>query len=253
MVKGDHHSKMKKPKSKTTSGSGRRIPIDKLLTYWIDLSKRPTLTREDFRTFVHMTEKTLDYFFEYYGWHRSIDVEIAKDKFFRSPFSLVTYQKDFLEKVFETPQLSARSYNMMKEYAKKFIPRIKKCFGQQLVHSQSEKTPLQDAEYLISLSTKLTYRRAAGNIASNHIAELLIRLSKFAKHERFKADIDTLYANLKKRTTNSKLRSFLTKSYRRFEDADKTRNRCAHVNEGEPTRQEIEQSVALARLLQKFV
>jgi len=62
-----------------------------------------------------------------------------------------------------------------------------------------------------------------------------------------------LYDNLKNRTNNRKLKTFLTRSYQRFKDADKTRNRCAHINEGEPTQQEIEQSISLARLLQRFV
>ena len=43
------------------------------------------------------------------------------------------------------------------------------------------------------------------------------------------------------------------RSYRRFEDAAKTRNRCAHVNQGEPTLQEVKQSIELAGLLQRFV
>jgi hypothetical protein len=240
-------------KSKAVSGSSRRIPIDELLTYWTNLSKRPTLTREDFRTFVQMTEKTLDYFFEYYGWFRPSDVQIAKDKFFRAPYSLVWYQRDITKKVLESPRLSDHYYNLMKEYAKKFIPRIKKCFAQQLARSQIEKTPLQDAEHLLSLSTKLTYRWAAGIIVSNHIAILLIRLSNYTKGERFRDDIITLRDNLKNRTKNLTLKRFLQRSHRRFEDADKTRNRCAHVNEGEPTRQEIEQSISLARLLQEFI
>jgi hypothetical protein len=248
--------KMKKRKGKTTGGSSRRkqlIPINELLVYWIELSKRPTLTREEFRVFVQMADETLQYFAEYYGWYCGRHIEEAKDKFFKRVYSLVWWQKDILEDVFKSPRLIDRHYNLMKEYAKKFIPRIKNCFEQQLALCQSEKTPLQDAEYLISLSTKVTYRRAAGIIASNHIAELLIRLSKFTKREKFKDDIDSLYANLKNRTANSESKRFLKSSYRRFEDADKTRNRCAHVYEGEPTHQEIEQSIALARLLQKFV
>ena len=44
-----------------------KIPIDKLLAYWVDLSKRPTLTREDFRTFVRMAEQTFRHFQEFYG------------------------------------------------------------------------------------------------------------------------------------------------------------------------------------------
>jgi hypothetical protein len=104
---------------------------------------------------------------------------------------------------------------------------------------------------LISSSKKLTHRWAAGIIASNHITTLLIRLSNYRPSEKAADDIKTSHAKLKNR--NPKLKRFLEKSYRRFEDADKTRNRCAHINEGEPTQQEIEQSISLARLLQKFV
>ena len=140
----------------------------------------------------------------------------------------------------------------MKDTAKNFIHRIKKWFAADIVASIERKTPLQDAEDLLASSGKLTYLWAAGIIASNHLATLLIQLSAFRTGEKYKDDISTLYANLKNRTTNQKLSTFLTRSYRRFEAADKLRNRCAHVIEGEPTKQEIEQSIALARLLQKY-
>jgi hypothetical protein len=120
------------------------------------------------------------------------------------------------------------------------------------VLSHVEKTPLQDAEHLISTSNKLTYKWAAGIIVFNHIASVLIRLSKFSRNEKFNDDINTLYENLKNKTSDIKLKRFLVRSYRRFEDANKTRNRCAHINEGAPTRQEIEQAISLARLLQAF-
>jgi Uncharacterized conserved protein (DUF2075) len=164
-----------------------------------------------------------------------------------------TLQDEISKKVGKSGQLSDHDYAQMKDLAKKFIPRLKKCFGQQLAITHIDKTPIQDAETLISSSTKLTYRWAAGIIASNYIAALLIRLSYFTKGEKFTDDISSLYANLKNKAKNPKLKRFLTKSYRRFEDADKTRNRCAHINEGEPTRQEIEQSISLARLLQRFI
>jgi hypothetical protein len=140
-------------------------------------------------------------------------------------------------------------YALVKDVAKKFIPRIKKCFGQDIVAAINSKTPLQDAETLLASSTKLTYRWAAGIITSNHLANVLIQLSA----EKNTDDITTLYDRLKNRTTNRKLKTFLTRSYRRFEDADKLRNRCAHVIEGEPTKQEIEQSIQLTRLLQKHM
>jgi hypothetical protein len=237
---------MSKSKAQRTQ-SKRRVPIDKLLAYWIDLSKRPNLTYEDFLAFLRMTEETYQYFRQYY------DGYVERDKFINGLSFLIHWPEKYFREVFQTQRLTPRVHVSMKDTAKKFIPRIKKYFGQQLTLSHLEKTPLQDAEDLISSSTKLTYRWAAGIIASNHIALLLIRLSNFKRGEKFNDDIDKLHANLKNRTKNSKLRRFLVKSHRRFEDTDKTRNRCAHVNEGEPTRQEIEQLISLGRLLQRFV
>jgi hypothetical protein len=153
----------------------------------------------------------------------------------------------------ERKRLSNNDYALMKDQAKKFISRIRKCFGQDIVVAIDKKTPLQDAETLLAYSTKLTYRWAAGIITSNHIATILIQLSRFRTGEKYKDDIKSMSDNLKNRTTNQKLRTFLIRSHRRFEDADKLRNRCAHVIEGDPTKQEIEQSIALARLLQKYV
>jgi hypothetical protein len=148
--------------------------------------------------------------------------------------------------------LGNNAYALMKDVAKTFIHRIKKWFAAGIVAAIDKKSPLEDAEHLLASSAKLTYLWAAGIIASNHLATVLIQLSAFRTGERYKDDIITLYANLKNRTTKRKLKTFLTRSHRRFEDADKLRNRCAHVIEGEPTKQEIEQSIALARLLQKF-
>ena len=236
---------MSKSKTQRTE-SKRRAPIDKLLAYWIDLSKRPKLTYEDFREFLRMSEETLQYFRAHY--------DIERDKFLRGLSIRIRWPQLYFNEVHETKRLAPHVYVSMKDTAKKFIPRIKKYFEEQLALSHVEKTPLQDAEHLIASSTKLTYRWAAGIIASNYITTLLIRLSNFKRGVKFKDDIiKTFYANLKSTTKNSKLREFLDKSYRRFEDADKTRNRCAHVNEGEPTVEEIKQSISLGRLLQRFV
>ena len=141
----------------------------------------------------------------------------------------------------------------MKDVAKKFIRRIKECFGQDLVVAIKKKSPLQDAETLLAYSSKLTYRWAAGIITSNHIATILIQLFRFKSGEKRTDDIKALYDSLKNRTTNRNLKLFLVRSFRRFEDANKLRNRCAHVLEGEPMKQEIEQSIKLAQLLQKYV
>jgi predicted transcriptional regulator len=117
-----------------------------------------------------------------------------------------------------------------------------------------DRTPLEDSEYIIKQSNKITYRWASGIISSNYISILLTKLIKKDTIKDTKTDdIKTLYDTLKNNTKNDKLKQFLTKSYRRFEDSDKTRNRCAHVIEGEPTVHEIKQSISLAILLQRYL
>jgi|SRR6516225_5705733 hypothetical protein len=49
-------------------------PIDELLNYWIDISKRPTLTLEDYALFFERAKATMAYFEEVY--------DVSRDKFF---------------------------------------------------------------------------------------------------------------------------------------------------------------------------
>ena len=223
-----------------------RIAIDKLLDYWLEISKRQPLTLADYRQFFARAEFTMRYFAEFYGWVRLKHVQ-QSEKFFQTVHFLV-WNKDNYLKAVKGNTLSNQEYVLVKNIAKKFIPRIRRCFGQGIVAATNTKTPVQDAETLLKLSSKLTHRWAAGIVASNHIANLLIKLSGPTKTD----DIKTLYANMTNKTANQKLKKFLQTSYSRFDGADKTRNRCAHVNLGEPTKQEIEQSISLARLLQKY-
>jgi hypothetical protein len=182
--------------------------------------------------------------------------DASRDKFLQR-VQIILYAQDTLDGLLKPARqrrgLSNLDYSLMKDWAKKFISRIKEGFPLDIVAAIKTKTPLQDAETLLAYSTKLTYRWAAGIIVSNHIATLLIKLSRFRTGEKHTDDITTLYANLKNRTTNRKFKTFLIRSYRRFEDADKLRNRCAHVIEGEPTKHEIDQSITLARLLQTYM
>jgi hypothetical protein len=213
-----------------------RIPINDLFDYWVDISKRPAFTKEDYALFFERAEITIAHFSKFYP--------LMRDRFLEGIKALPLFRDGLLKEASKNNRLVH-----MKDTAKKFIPRIKKWFEADIVDAISKKTPLQDAEALLATSTKLTYRWAAGIIISNHLALLLIQLSRFGGKPT--DDIKTLYDNLKTKATNPKLKTFLVRSYRRFEDADKLRNRCAHVIEGEPTKQEIEQSIALARLLQK--
>ena len=228
----------------------KQMPIDELLNYWKKLSKTRTIAPKDVSEFIRMIENTLLHFGEHYRWRRSRDI---KDKFLEGASFLVFQKEAILKKVRQRAKLDNQSYNLIKDVAAKFSAKIKKDFAQDIEISKLEKTPAQDSEQLISTSGKLSYKWGAGIIISNHIALQLARLLKVKKGEKFKDDILALYMKLKGRTTDSRLKRFLEKSYRRFEDADKTRNRCAHVNEGEPTLQEIRQSIELSRLLQRFV
>jgi hypothetical protein len=229
-----------------------RIPIGELLDYWIDISKRQNLTVKDFEVFLKRVAATMEYFEESYG-NRSP----MPDKFLKQMhYMLHLFRDGLLKAVTEAATergLSDRDYVYTKDVAKKFIRRIKERFSRDIVAAINTKTPLQDAEAILGQSNKLTYRWAAGIVVSNHIASLLIQLCRFRTGEKYKDDIRTLADNLKNRATNRKLKTFLTRSHRRIEDADKLRNRCAHVIDGEPTKQEIQQSIAFARLLQKYI
>ena len=243
----DPPRRIKFARPKASRGQRRRIPIDQLYEYWIDLSKRPTLTYKDYARFFDRAEVTMAHFDNFYGDGR----RYRADPFFQSIKFLPLIRKGALEAE-QKEGISNNAYAHMKDVAKKFASRIRKCFGRDIVAAVDRRTPAQDAEAILAQSAKLTYRWAAGIVISNHIANILIKLSSF-QGEKYTDDINTLAANLKKRTRDEKLRSFITRGFRRFEAADKLRNRCAHVTQGEPTKQEVEQSISLARLLQRFV
>src|SRR6516165_2450233 len=190
-----------------------RIPIDELLNYWIDISKRPRLTPEDYAlSFDRMTD-TMTYFGELYGWYRLKHVETSRDKFFQGVTWLVWKKNDLKKLAIERGHLANHEYAQMKDVAKNFIPRIKKCFGQELVVAIDKKTPLQDAKAILDLSSKLTHRWAAGIIASNHLAATLIQLSRFGSGEKYTDEIKTLYDNLKKKNNKPKAQSISSQKF----------------------------------------
>src|SRR5262249_61550619 len=161
-----------------------RIPISELLDYWIDISKRPTLTIEDFALFFERAEDSIEYFTEFYGSYW-----LNQDSFFANINYRVWMKDDLLNAVTERKRLSNNDYAYIKSTAKKFIPRIRKCFGQDIVTAIDRKTPLQDAEAILDLSSKLAYRWAAGIVVSNHIVTVLIQLSRFRIGEKYTDDI----------------------------------------------------------------
>src|SRR5262245_6890987 len=168
-----------------------RIPIDELLDYWIDISRRPTLTVEDFALFFERAKDSIEYFAEFYGSYR-----LNQDSFFVNINYRVWMKDDLLKAAIKRKQLSNNDYAYMKSTAKTFISRIRKCFGQDIVTAIDRKTPPQDAVAILDLSSKLTYKWAAGIVVSNHIAAVLIQLSRFRSGEKYTDDIKTLYDNL---------------------------------------------------------
>jgi hypothetical protein len=181
------------------------LPVLTNLGIWVDISKRPTLTVEDYFLFFDRAEASMEYFAEFYEWRRPKHVHVS-EKFFQRIDFMIWQKNGFLKKI-KGDRLSNQQFLFMKDTAKKFITRIKKCFGQDIVAAINAQTPLRDAETILAYSTKLTYRRAAGIIASSHISTLLIQLSGFRAQEECKDDdITKLHANLKNGTTNRKLK-----------------------------------------------
>ena len=185
-----------------------RVPIDDLLIYWTVISKRPTLTLEDYALFFDRAKATVTHFSEAYPR--------MSERFFDRIHYMVFERNRLLKAATGKHRLANFAHAQMKDVAKKFIPRIKKWFAADIVAAIDRKTPLRDAETLLVSSTKLSYRWAAGIVVSNHIAILLIQLSHFRSGEKYRDDIRTLADNLKNRTRNQKLKTFLSRSHRKL-------------------------------------
>ncbi|HEX8459219.1 MAG TPA: hypothetical protein VF656_18140 [Pyrinomonadaceae bacterium] len=223
------------------------IKIQKLLTYWESLKGKGELNVTDFEGFIKKLNQTLKIFQTYRPQ--------VKDAFLsRAVLFWGMWENEVLASLKGKTSLPDSQFSLMKKYSRNFIRLIRKHFERSLIRAITIKTPIEDAEDILAISSKRTYKAMAGITISNHIAELLIQIAGKQKLTIPSTDdINTLYTNVKNKTTDQRIKKFLTRSYRRFEDADKTRNRCAHINEGEPTKQEIEQSISLAKLLAKLV
>lgn len=217
--------------------------VEQLLDYWKALAKKGALTVKDFDEFRKKVTESRKLWYKYYAQIRN--------KFLNRDTATLM----FVVSGNKRGELPDNMFVLMKEWSKKFISRFEKYFEPALTRNIRGKSVIEDSEDILERSSKVSYRWASGIIISNHIATVLTKLiNKTTKKKKVKADdIMQLYDVLRKNTNRSKLRIFLVKSYRRFEDADKTRNRCAHTNEGKPTKQEIEQSISLAKLLQRYL
>lgn len=224
--------------------------IYQLLLYWKNLNKQKQLYLDDYITFNKKSDESFLLFVKYYPR--------IQDSFIRRGYLMsgLLSTKDAISKIKSTHTvLSNNEYIRMKDWSKKFITRFNKYFELALFKEIQRRSEIEDSRDILYESTKLTYKWASGIIISNYIASIMMRLIKRTTGLRRVQtdDISTLYELLRSKTKNSKLKNFLKRSYRRFEDADKLRNRCAHIDEGEPTKQEIEQSISLAQLLKKYL
>src|SRR5262249_44618506 len=106
--------------------------IDELLAYWIDISKRPTLTVEDFRLFFDRADATVAHFSESYP--------LMRNKFFERLQVMKLLRDGLPEDATEKNRLTNNAYASMKDVAKKFIHRIKSYFAAEIVASIDRKT-----------------------------------------------------------------------------------------------------------------
>lgn len=217
-----------------------------LYDYWKKLARRYTFSIAEYIEFGTKNEETLELFEKYFR-------EITKEKFFeQASYVLFEVSKKYTrDTVFKWKKLPDAKNTLIKRLAQGYSSRIKKHFYLVLHRNIQSKSKIEDSESILEVADKLSYRWAAGIIISNYIASLLISLLKKENIKFNSDDIDHLYTILKGKTKNTKLKTFLGRNYRRFENADRTRNRCAHIIEGDPTKSEVQGSIDLAKILVK--
>jgi len=116
----------------------------------------------------------------------------------------------------------------------------------------STTSPIQDAEYVLSISGKNSLLQASGIIVSNYIASLLTDLLEKENIKFNSDDIIHLKDTLIDKSAILKLKEFLRKSHRRVENAHNVRNRSAHIDRAKLTRIEVEHAIEFAKLLRDF-
>lgn len=230
----------KKIPSKVTLKDSNKI--ESLFNYWKKLSTKKTFFVKEYIDFLMKNSDSLKLFKKYRPYF--------KNKFIKGAeiITLVdTRSYDFSK----WESLPENYIMLMLDFARNYVSHFKKHFELTLINNLKNKSTIDDSQVILETIDKLSYRWAAGIIISNYIASVLIEISKNEKINFKKDDIKTLYTNIKNKSKNKNIVKFMHKNYSRFEAADKTRNRCAHINEGEPTKNEIEQSISLARILVK--
>lgn len=159
-------------------------------------------------------------------------------------------------------KLSTRKVSSLKEYYQNSLEELLDDYYQWLEKAEKRLltknlkliSDLNIANYLLNQSNRIVLRRAAGLIVSLKLSEHLLFLHQ---KEEIKPpnddDILPLCNNLRHKTKNKKLKTFLNKKYPYFQQAGKTRIKCAHLNEGVPLKSEIETMLKETReLLSSF-
>ena len=154
--------------------------------------------------------------------------------------------EDFIDTLRRT---STKELSFKKQYYQNFLEEVLddyykwlgKAEKKLLVKNIKLISDLNIANYLLNLDNRIALRRAAGLIVSLKLSEYLSFLNKKEKIKLPKDDdILPLYNNLRSKTKNKKLKTFLSKKYPYFQQASKTRIKCAHLREGVPTKSEVE-------------
>ena len=110
------------------------IRIDELLNYWIDVSKRPTFTLEDYVLFFDKADMTANHFSESYPR--------MSDKFLSGiRYQVFDQDRALKAAATENDRLANWAHAHMKDVAKKFINRIKKWFATDITAAINNKTP----------------------------------------------------------------------------------------------------------------
>lgn len=228
------------PENITTKDSRK---IETLFIYWKKLSLRNNFSVKEYVDFCKNNSESLKLFEIYRPYYN--------DKFLKGAALVCFVEERKADEILKRVSLPESNVMLMKDFARNYIPRFKKHFELAILKSVKIKSPIEDSKLILETIDKVSYRWASGIIISNFIASILIKILKKEKISFKGDDINTLYERIRSKSKNNETRMFMDKNYRRFEAVDKTRNRCAHINEGEPTKKEIEQSINFAKILSK--
>jgi len=88
----------------------KRVSIAELLDYGTEISRRPSLTLDDYALFLERAKDSLAYFAEFNGWCRPKHIETSTNKFFRSVHGIVWWKHDYLKDATEREHLTNNEY-----------------------------------------------------------------------------------------------------------------------------------------------